>query len=114
MYSHQLTTNLMEVLAVIIVIILFVVSSVGAIMGDGKLTIACLVTTALYIFGIRVGSSSECTQPVVIKKSSDTEWEIHTGEPKIYQDTVISRVVVINGDTLLPTTEYRVLWRDSE
>lgn len=104
----------MEVLEVIVAIILFVVSCVSVMTGKAKLMIACMVATALYIFGVWVGSSLERNQPVVIKKSSDTEWEIHTGEPKIYQDTVISRVVVINGDTLLPTTEYKVLWRDSE
>src|SRR5690606_28436426 len=111
---HQLTINLMEVLAVFVLVTLFMVLYVVASAEDGKRTIACMVTTALYIFGVWVRASLERDRPVVIKKSSDTEWEIHTGEPKIYQDTTITRVVVINGDTLLPTTEYRVLWRDGK
>lgn len=104
----------MEVLTVIIAIILFVAICVGAWTDNAGLSVAAGALILVYIFGIYAGSSLGRDQPVVIKKSSDTEWEIHTGEPKIYQDTVISRVVVINGDTLLPTTEYRVLWRDSK
>lgn len=99
----------------IIAIILFVMLCVGIWTDNDGLSFAAGTLILVYTFlGVWVGARTERTQPVVIKKSSDTEWEIHTGEPKIYQDTVISRVVVINGDTLLPTTEYRVLWRDSK
>lgn len=49
-------------------------------------------------------------EAVVIKKSSDSDWELCRDCKHIKSDTTITRIVVFNKtDTVYPTTEYKVL-----
>lgn len=49
--------------------------------------------------------------PVVIAKASDHDWEYAEGMQHIKSDTTITRIVVLDGDTLYPTTHYKVIKR---
>lgn len=69
-----------------------------------------LLLSAFAIIGILISFNP---LDVVIKKSSDSDWELYTGND-IKSDTCITQIKIINGvDTVYPTTCYKVLKYES-
>ena len=66
-------------------------------------TIMLMVFTAIVVMFVLTNA-----KPIIIQKSSDSEWEL-SDNYSIKSDTCITRIVVLQGDTLYPTTCYKVL-----
>lgn len=61
--------------------------------------ISYLIGATVAVLFLKLGEVSSVT----LKKSSDSEWEV---SEKQMPDTTITRIVVLKGDTLYPTTQY--------
>lgn len=72
-------------------------------------SIALIILGSLFILTANA-LHDESKKPIIIQKSSDSDWELSTNN-SIKKDTCITRIVIINNglDTVYPTTCYKIL-----